>query len=170
MSTQTATAEKDAREIAAQCGRAPRKPFRVAVRCEHDFPVVIVSPAVLEDGEPFPTCAWLTCPWLAGEASRSESAGEMARWEERAATDPVFATRLAAADAQLCDLRRAESGGTDACEGTGIAGRRGPGGIKCLHARMAAALIGIKDPVGIAMLEDLPRTCPDCRCAIGEVG
>lgn len=151
-----------------QIGRRPRGPFRVGARCEFGYPTVLVSPPVLEDGTLFPTFAWLTCPWLSREASAAESAGEMAAWDARCSADPAFADALAAADEQLRAMRAAEKGaaetGVDACVGAGIAGRGTGGGTKCLHARIAVALIGVEDPVGREMLDRLGSTCDDRRC------
>lgn len=150
--------------VAAQLGREPRGPWRVAARCTRGFPSVIVSPGILEDGTPFPTHAWLTCPHLVEMLSAEESAGAAAGWAERARIDPNLAARLAAADAVLRDVRARESGGIDPCESVGLAGQRGPLGVKCLHAHVALALIGIDDPIGQAELTKIQPTCADVRC------
>jgi uncharacterized protein len=150
--------------VAAQLGREPRGPWRVAARCTRGFPSVIVSPGILEDGTPFPTHAWLTCPHLVELLSAEESCGAAAGWAERARVDPGLAARLAAADAVLRDVRARESGGVDPCEAVGLAGQRGPLGVKCLHAHVALTLIGIDDPIGQAELEKLSPTCVDVRC------
>lgn len=158
------TTEHTRQIITHQTGRRPRAPYRVAVTCRLGHPVVIVSPSVLEDGDRFPTFAWLTCPWLAEKLSSAESAGEMAVWETLAAEDGEFARALEAADEQLRSLRAAENIGDDPCAGAGIAGRLSPGGIKCLHARVAAALLGIDDPVGRELLGRYGAECEDARC------
>ena len=48
--------------IEAQIGRAPRAPSQVVARCHLALPVVIEVPPLLDDGTPFPTLYWLTCP------------------------------------------------------------------------------------------------------------
>ncbi|NTW28468.1 MAG: DUF501 domain-containing protein [Coriobacteriia bacterium] len=151
--------------VAAQVGRAPREPWRTAARCTWGFPTAIVSPSRLADGTPFPTYAWLTCPCLAEFASARESAGAAAEWAARAADDPVLAQSLRDADAAVRALRVQESGGEDACESVGLAGQRDPLGVKCLHAHMALALVGVDDPVGSAELGAMEDdVCPDARC------
>ncbi len=162
----------ESRVVALQLGRAPRDPWRTAVRCPFGYPSVIASPPVLADGDRFPTLAYLTCPWLAENAAAEESAGATAQWALRAAQDPELAEGLRSADAALRRLRTMESGGDDPCTDVGIAGQRDPLGVKCLHAHLALALIGVGDPIGRHLLGEWGRACPDCRCeqllAVGE--
>ncbi|TLM98604.1 MAG: DUF501 domain-containing protein [Actinobacteria bacterium] len=155
----------DAATVAAQVGRAPRDPWRVAVRCSHGFPSVIASPSVLADGTPFPTLYWLTCPFVAETASAEESAGGCSAWASRLAATPSLAETMRAADAALRDLRATESGGTDSCGSVGIAGQRDPLATKCIHAHAALALAGLADPIGTELLERTGRECTDARCA-----
>lgn len=155
----------DAAIVRAQLGRPPRDPWRVAVRCAYGYPSVIASPGRLEDGTPFPTLFWLTCPWIAETAWRAESAGETAAWASVASSDESIGEQLKAADVKLRQARVAESGGLDPCASVGIAGQRDPLGVKCLHAHAALALSGIDDPIGRAVLEERGRYCPDERCA-----
>ena len=60
LSDQTVTSEKQIVEI--QLNRNLRSEINVAVRCHFDLPVVIDVPKNLDDGTPFPTMFWLTCP------------------------------------------------------------------------------------------------------------
>jgi hypothetical protein len=137
----------------------------VAARCRWGFPTAVVSPSRLADGTPFPTCAWLTCPGLAQRASAAESCGETAEWARRAVSDPELGTELADTDAVVRERRAMESDGDDACASVGIAGQRDPLGVKCLHAHLALALVGIEDPIGRALLGQGDTDCPDERCA-----
>jgi len=151
--------------VGLQLGRVPRGPWRVAARCGFGRPAVIVSPSRLADGTPFPTYAWLTCPWLAERVGAEESAGGAAAFALRATTDPALAAALCVADQRVRQLRAAESRGTDACASVGLAGQRDPLGVKCLHAHVALVLVGVADPVGEELLGKIERTCPDDRCA-----
>lgn len=159
-----AAAIADAARVAAQLGRVPRDPWRVGVRCRWGRPAVIVSPSTLADGTPFPNLGWLTCPWLAEAVAAEESAGGAAAFARRAAEDPAFAAALTAADGVVRDLRAVESGDDDACATVGIAGQRDPLGVKCLHAHVALALLGVVDPVGEDVLSRVQRWCDDDRC------
>jgi len=150
--------------VARQLGRPPRGPWRTAHRCEYGFPSVIASPSVLEDGERFPTTFWLTCPFLDDIAARAESRGECAQWAAAAASDDDLAGRLREADREVRAMRAAESGGVDSCDSVGLAGQRDPLGVKCLHAHVAYALVGIGDPIGQAVLDECGSSCPDARC------
>jgi len=151
--------------VAAQMGREPREPWRVAARCRYGYPSVIASPSRLADGTPFPTFAWLTCPWLVAAVSVEESAGEIDAWSQRAAGDEALAEALRKADAILRERRAAEGGGEDDCAGTGLAGQKDPLGVKCLHAHVALALAGIRDPIGEAVLGKIGTACEDERCS-----
>lgn len=150
--------------VARQVGRAPRTPWRVAASCVHGFPTVIASPSRLDDGTPFPTLYWLTCPYLADGASAAESAGELAEWDARIAEDADLALALGVADLQLRERRAEESAGLDACGTVGVAGQGSRSVTKCLHARIALVLVGIDDPVGEALLERTGPACRDRRC------
>ena len=159
-------AASDAALVSAQLGRTPRDPWRVAARCAYGYPTAIVSPSRLADGAPFPTYAWLTCPYLLETLAAEESAGAAATWAQRAADDSQFAAALVAADAAVRAARTRESGGEDACADVGIAGQRDPLGVKCLHAHVALALVGIEDPIGVEELGKIEPTCSDGRCRL----
>jgi hypothetical protein len=156
---------RDSEMVAAQLGREPRAPWRVAARCDWGFPTAVVSPSRLSDGTPFPTFAWLTCPWLSARASANESNGATADWARRTQTESELSSRLAETDLAVRERRAKESGGTDACASVGIAGQRDPLGVKCLHAHVALALVGIRDPIGMHLLGEDDPVCPDRRCA-----
>lgn len=157
--------EQEARLVASQIGRVPREPWRVAVRCQWGRPSVIASPSTLADGTPFPTLYWLTCPWLIQSAGALESEGLLAEWTDRAASDPHLTAHLGEAHAALREHRAEESGGEDACADVGIAGQRDASRVKCLHAHVALALVGIDDPVGEETLALLGLACEADQCA-----
>lgn len=144
--------------------RAPRDPWRVAVRCMYGFPQVIASPSVLDDGTRFPTTFWLTCPHLSEWASRLESSGEAKRWAEELERGEENAQAILAAAAHFAALRAEESGGVDACAGVSIAGQRDPLATKCLHAHAALALVGVADPIGRCILDVAGAVCQNMRC------
>lgn len=146
-------------------GRVPREPWRVASRCEFGYPNAIVSPSRLADGTPFPTYAWLTCPWLSARVAEIESSGATDQWARDAAKDEELAKGLRATDESVRAMRSSESGGLDECDTVGIAGQKDPLGVKCLHAHTALAIIGVADPIGRAVLADFGVVCPDERCA-----
>jgi hypothetical protein len=144
--------------VARQLGRPPRAFRRVAVRCVHGYPAVTEQAPFAEDGTPFPTTYWLTCPWLAAAVARVEAAGGVERWSAAAAAEPSLAASLAEADAG----QRAARPELDA----GIAGCRDAARLKCLHAHAAYALARPGYELGERILDDAgERWCPDARCA-----
>ena len=137
--------------------------------CGHGHPRVIAVAPALEDGARFPTTFWLTCPHLVEAVHALESAGEHRLWTDRATAEPGLAARLEAADLAYRSARRDEGGGVDPCATVGVAGQADPLAVKCLHARLAAALAGIADPVGEGVLARLavdrvPTDCSDAAC------
>lgn len=138
--------ERDA--VAVQLGRPPRSPVEVVARCHLDVPVVIVVPPHLDDGTPFPTRYWLTCPLAARRIGRIEGAGGVKAAEDRIAADPEYRGRHEAAMARYADERDALIG-PDAPEhrpSGGVGGARR--GVKCLHAHYADYAAGNDNPVG----------------------
>lgn len=139
-------------------------------RCAHGFPRVIAVAPDLGGGTPFPTTFWLTCPFLTDAVHSLESRGVHRALADRALGDVEFAAGIAAADAAYRAARAAEGGGADPCGDVGIAGQADALAVKCLHARLAALLAGIDDPVGEQVSLALEQEaggldCPDSRCA-----
>ena len=148
----------DRRVVSWQLGR-PARPFRrVSVRCPYGFPAVTEQAPYGDDGTPFPTTYYLTCPWLVAAVARLEAAGGVERWSRAAEDDPALGESLARADREQRELRPQLD--------VGIAGTRAPGKLKCLHAHAAFALARPGYDLGEAIVEEAgPRWCPDARCA-----
>jgi hypothetical protein len=142
--------------VARQIGRSPRAFARVAVRCPFGRPAVTEQSAYDEDGRPFPTQFYVTCPHLVAAISRLEAAGGVDRWTKASAEDPVLAESLAAAQAE----QRRQRPELDA----GIGGSTRTGSLKCLHAHMAFALARPGYELGDRMIGELPGLWPDLCC------
>ena len=164
MSAQSACHGDDEPMVAAQLGRPPRGKWRVAVRCSFGYPSVVLTRPRLDDGAPFPTLYWLTCPWLIESIGRIEGDGGVARWAAHLASDEDFAARAMCADAEYRERRAAEIGAEDPCASVGVAGQVDPLATKCLHAHVAACLAGTGDPVGAGVLEQVASECDSARC------
>jgi uncharacterized protein len=129
----------------------------VAARCAYGYPAVTEQAPFGDDGEPFPTTFYLTCPWLVAAVSRIEAAGGVDRFSKAVESDPVLAESLAQADAEQRRLRPELS--------LGIAGTRTRENLKCLHAHVAFALARPTYELGERILEEVgERWCPDMRC------
>lgn len=129
--------------VEAQLGRRPRGVLGCAHRCGCGKPAVIATAPQLDDGTPFPTTYYLTCPRLAADLSRVEASGVMQEMTARIADDPeVSAAYRSAHHAYLDDRRRfAEQAGIpipDAIADTTAGGM--PLRVKCLHALAGHAL------------------------------
>jgi exopolyphosphatase/guanosine-5'-triphosphate,3'-diphosphate pyrophosphatase len=141
----------DLRTVTEQIGREPTVPFTVAARCPGGHPLVIRNAPLDENGSPFPTTFWLTCPDAVRAASRLESEGWIATLNERVKADPTFAEAVARTHAEYASERARDLAGAEAHGGVG--GTRT--GVKCLHAHYANHLAGGDDVVGAWVAETI---------------
>ena len=146
----------DTRDVAAQLGRPMRGEHAVAHRCGCGAVDVVRTAPRLDDGTPFPTTFYLTCPRATGAVSTLESQGVMREMTERLGEDPDLAAAYAVAHDDYLS-RRAELGSVPEIEGVSAGGM--PDRVKCLHVLVAHALAagpGV-NPLGddaLAVLED----------------
>ncbi len=135
-------AAADVAAVAAQLGRAPRSLLAVAHYCRCGRPDVVQTAPRLEDGTPFPTLYYLTCPRAAAAISRLESAGLMRDMQDRLASDPELAAAQQAAHQDYLarrDAAAAAAGVDPLPPGMQSAGGM-PDRVKCLHALAAHEL------------------------------
>jgi hypothetical protein len=128
--------------VALQLGRPPRGLRRVAHRCPCGLPDVVETVPRLDDGSPFPTLYYLTCPRAVAAVSRLESAGVMRDMRRRLADDvSLRAAYLAAHRDYLArrDQAARAAGVEPLAPGTQSAGGM-PERVKCLHALLAHEL------------------------------
>lgn len=139
----------DAAVVAVQLGRPLRSDVEVVTRCHLDLPVVVRVPPILDDGTPFPTLYWLSCPLAMRRIGRIESAGGVRAMDRRAKGDPGFGAALTRAHGRYAAQRDALiPDGVEHRPGGGIGGSQG--GVKCLHAHFADHAAGNENPVGAA--------------------
>lgn len=167
MSAEAPRGESEAGLVAAelQLGRSLRKPCRVIVTCHLGLPVVLEVGAVLEDGTPFPTRYWLSCPLARRRLSRLESRSYLRWFEKRVAEDPGFAEALEQAHRDYEAERSAAlpPGYSGRAPKGGVAGVSDYRSIKCLHAHYAHHRAGKANPVGAevaSMVEPLDCAVP----------
>lgn len=140
----------DLAAVARQLGRRPRAVQAVAHRCPCGLPDVVQTAPRLEDGSPFPTLYYLTCPRAASAVGRLEGDGLMARMNERLVQDRRLADSYRSAFEDYLHRRDA----IDLLPGRPGAGGM-PGRVKCLHALAAHSLAagpGV-NPLGDEALE-----------------
>lgn len=152
--------------IAAQLGRRSRARSAVAHRCGWGLPTVLRVDPRLEDGTPFPTTFWLSCPLATSQVGRLESEQVMVELNERLDEDEDFAAAHDAAGRRLVAFRD-ELGGE--LPGNPRAGGA-PGHVKCLHSHVGQTLATGDGPVGHDVLDRLePMPCPAPCVDPGEV-
>jgi len=151
------------REIVAwQLGRPPRALVGVAHRCPCGQPDVVETSPRLEDGTPFPTLYYLTCPRATAAASRLESAGRMREWQDDLATDPELAAAYRAAHEAFLAERDALGALPTRSSAGGM-----PDRVKCLHALAGHALAagpGV-NPIGDRAVEEMGQWWAAGPCA-----
>ncbi|ALG06533.1 DUF501 domain-containing protein [Kibdelosporangium phytohabitans] len=127
--------EADRAVVAAQLGRPPRALRAVAARCPSGHVAVVQTNPRLEDGTPFPTLFYLTCPRLTSLCSTLEAAGVMKEMTARLAEDEDLAKHYEQAHQSYLAQR-------DAIEslGTRVSAGGMPGRVKCLHVHLAHAM------------------------------
>jgi hypothetical protein len=141
----------DAAAVAAQIGRPLRSAADVVARCHLGLPVVTRVPPILDDGTPFPTLYWLSCPLASRRIGRLEGVGGVRAMERRAEQDEAFGAALEDAHARYEAARDAlVPADADPRPSGGVAGNRT--GVKCLHAHYADTAAGNDNPVGEAVL------------------
>lgn len=123
--------------VAAQLGRPPRGLLGVAHVCPCGLPDVVETKPRLDDGTPFPTTYYLTCPRASSAVATLEAAGVMREMNARLAADSDLAAAYRAAHEDYL-ARRARLG--DVPEIAGISAGGMPDRVKCLHVLLAHSL------------------------------
>jgi hypothetical protein len=133
----------------------------VAHRCDCGLPDVVETSPRLDDGTPFPTLFYLTCPRARSAIGRLEAGGMMRQMTARLGEDDDLAARYLNAHRDYLARRDAiESLGTDVSAG-GM-----PTRVKCLHVLVAHALAagaGV-NPLGDEALAALEAWGAHGRC------
>lgn len=150
--------EREHALVSAQLGRPARGEVAVVHRCAFGLPTTVRVAPRLEDGTPFPTVFWLTCPLLASRIGTLETEGAMRTFERRLERDDDLARRYRAAAGRYVDFRDRLGGPLpDDPTAGGM-----PGRVKCLHAHAAHTLATGDNPMGRWTLEaTTPMPCPE---------
>jgi len=133
---------EDQAAIAAQLGRTPRSIHAIGHRCPCGNPDVVTTEPRLDDGTPFPTTFYLTCPRAASRIGTLEASGLMKEMQDRLTDDPELAAAyqgahaayLAARSAIALEIRQSVP------EIEGISAGGMPDRVKCLHVLAGQAL------------------------------
>ena len=169
-STGPSVDQVDLDAVRGQLGRPARGVVEVAHRCPCGQPDVVRTVPRLDDGTPFPTSFYLTCPRAAGAIGTLESQGVMREMTARLAEDPDLAAAYRRAHDDYL-RRRAELGSVPEIDGISAGGM--PDRVKCLHVLAAHSLAagpGV-NPLGDEVLAALPDWWAKGPCggAVSEV-
>jgi hypothetical protein len=151
--------------LTAQIGRPLRAAADVVVRCHLGFPVVTRVPPLLDDGTPFPTRFWLSCPLAARRIGRLEAAGGVKTMERRAAAVPEFGSALEEAHRRYAAERDGLVPGDAALRPSGGVGGSARG-VKCLHAHYADHAAGNDNPIGVLVAPWIEPLDCEVACVI----
>ncbi len=163
----------DGQILREQLAREPRAVVGVGARCVCGRPTVVVTAPRLEDGSPFPTTYYLTCPSAVRACSVLEADHVMEVLQRWVDEDPVAGEAYRRAHVDYIERRgqigRAVGVG-DVPEIRGVSAGGMPIRVKCLHALVGHALAvgpGI-NPVGDRTLEILEKrglwSAQRCSC------
>jgi uncharacterized protein len=145
---------RDAAVVEAQLGRPPRAIHGVGHRCGCGLPDVVVTEPRLDDGTPFPTTFYLTCPRAASMIGTLEASGLMREMTDRLALDDTLAAGYREAhEAYLAARQRI--GEVPEIEGVSAGGM--PDRVKCLHVLAGQSLAQGRgaNPLGDEVLDAL---------------
>jgi hypothetical protein len=148
----------DEAELAARMiGRPLRGRSAVAVRCAWGLPAVLRVAPRLDDGTPFPTVFWLSCPLANRAVGRLEASGVMRTLTAQLDEDETLAAAYRSAHEHYVAMRDQLG---PPVPGAPSAGGM-PGRVKCLHALYAHHLATGDNPIGAWAARQIePLACP----------
>ena len=159
--------DEDVAAVEQQLGRRPRASHDVGHRCPCGNPDVFTPEPRLDDGTPFPTAFYLTCPRAASRIGTLEASGLMREMQERLGTDPELAASYAAAHEAYLAARSAIG---EVPEIAGISAGGMPDRVKCLHVLAGQSLAqgrGV-NPLGDEVLDLLGAWWSSGPCVTDE--
>ena len=162
-------APADEAVIGAQLGRPPRALHEVAHRCPCGNPDVVATLPRLEDGTPFPTTFYLTCPRAASMIGTLEASGLMREMTDRLEADPELAAAYQRAHESYLAFRESLA---QVPEIAGVSAGGMPTRVKCLHVLAAQALAqgsGV-NPLGDEVLDRLGEFWAAGPCVVPGEG
>ena len=127
----------DVEKVSEQLGRPARSIHAVAHRCPCGNPDVVATEPRLDDGTPFPTTFYLTCPRAASRIGTLEASGLMAEMTQRLQDDPELAAAYRRAHERYLEYRES-IGHVEEIGGVSAGGL--PNRVKCLHVLAGQSL------------------------------
>jgi hypothetical protein len=154
---------RDLEVLRDQLGRVPRGVVGIAARCACGRPLVVRTAPRLDDGTPFPTTYYLTCPAAVAAVSTLEAGGLMKEMTARLGQDEELAAAYRRAHERYL-AERDELGHVEEIDGISAGGM--PTRVKCLHVLVGHSLAagpGV-NPLGDEVLALIEDTWRPTRC------
>jgi uncharacterized protein len=151
--------------IEAQLGRPARSIHAIGHRCPCGNPDVVATEPRLDDGTPFPTTFYLTCPRAASMIGTLEASGLMKQMSDRLESDEELAAAYRRAHEAYLGYREAIA---EVPEIAGVSAGGMPTRVKCLHVLAGQALAqgrGV-NPLGDEVLDLLGEFWAEEPCVV----
>ena len=152
------TNEKQTVEI--QLDRKIRSRIDIVAKCHFDLPIVVDVPKNLDDGTPFPTMYWLTCPMYVKKVSTLESNGMVKdldkQLESNKKLNKLWRKRQKSYENERNKKYKSLLNTISPIGGVGGTTKS----IKCLHSHLADELASGKNVIGKVVLESVGG----CNC------
>ncbi len=145
--------DNEKKTVEAQLDRSVRSDINVTTKCHFNLPVVIKVPPNLDDGTPFPTSYWLTCPMYNKKVGSLESHGMIKELDKQLKENKKLYELWNERQDSYKEERDSENKGDQIVPSGGVGGAKES--IKCLHAHLADELATEKNAVGKIVLESV---------------
>jgi len=145
--------DKDSKIVEIQIGRKLRSSVEVSCKCHFNLPVTVKVPPKLDDGTPFPTTYWLTCPMYSKKIGTLESQGLIKILDKEIENNEILQKKWRERQISY-EYERDLNKNSQLPRATG-----GVGGakdsIKCLHSHTADELSTGKNVIGQIVIESI---------------
>tara|TARA_Y100000590_G_scaffold280624_1_gene315284 strand:+ start:254 stop:775 length:522 start_codon:yes stop_codon:yes gene_type:complete len=146
---------KEKRIVEVQLSRSLRSNVEVVSSCHFNLPAVIKVPSNLDDGTPFPTSYWLTCPMYNKKVGSLESQGLIKELDNQLNKNEdlkkLWSDRQRSYEEERNKDKKKNEEEIIPTGGVGGASES----IKCLHAHLADELATSKNYIGKIVLESV---------------
>jgi len=146
--------DKEKQIVELQIGRKLRSESKVVSKCHLNLPTVIEVPPNLDDGTPFPTTFWLTCPMYNKKIGSLESNGMIKNLDEQLDNNSLLRAQWANRQKSYKEYREKLKDKKSAINPQGGVGGAA-NSVKCLHAHTADELATNQNIIGKIVIETL---------------
>ena len=146
---------EEKRIVEVQLDRSLRSDVEVVSSCHFNLPAVIKVPSNLDDGTPFPTSYWLTCPMYNKKVGSLESQGLIKELDKQLNENEDLKKLWSGRQRSYEEERnKAKKKNEEEIIPTGGVGGTNES-IKCLHAHLADELATGKNHIGKIVIESV---------------